>query len=338
MGTLKIGPTLNLTFHWFKFILTLMLLREWILKLDKFKQEGLYSLFNGSNLHPRLNWLVKTRCMKLETLTVFLEKRRNNTTNLSWGSNIETVQDELCSNMKVFQDSLCLILDLEGFFINKTFHARELGYFTWNQEHGRHAFFVSVLYKTLCDKDKRKVNFVISKIHGFAYQPSQTEHAQNPRIAGTLITFSFPEPSFPLTSDWKTIPAAGQKDRELWGRECLDQGLVPRLQYCRENRGGPQKRSRGERCLDTTEYSFAQSRNSRVSQILCIEISNSPSSLVTQLRFSCRWQHASLSSHRMYRVLAFVQKWKLKFVVVMSSNWYKQNNESNTPFRPTKHV
>ena len=226
-----------------------MLLREWILKLDKFKQEGLYSLFNGSNLHPRLNWLVKTRWMKLETLTVFLEKRRNNTTNLSWGSNIETVQDELCSNMKVFQDSLCLILDLEGFFINKTFHARELGYFTWNQEHGRHAFFVSVLYKTLCDKDKRKVNFVISKIHGFAYQPSQTEHAQNPRIAGTLITFSFPEPSFPLTSDWKTIPAAGQKDRELWGRECLDQGLVPRLQCCRENHSGLQRRSREKDAL-----------------------------------------------------------------------------------------
>ena len=72
--------------------------------------------------------------------------------------------------MEVFQDNLCLILDLEGLFINKTFHARELGYFTWNQEHGRHAFFVPVSYKTLCDKDKRTVNFVISKIHGLSCQ------------------------------------------------------------------------------------------------------------------------------------------------------------------------
>ena len=70
----------------------------------------------GWNLHPRLNWLVKTRHMKLETLTVSLEKRRKNTTNLSWRSNIETAQDD----MEVCQENLCLILDLEGFFIKKT--------------------------------------------------------------------------------------------------------------------------------------------------------------------------------------------------------------------------
>ena len=93
--------------------------------------------------------------------------------------------------MEVFQDNLCFILDLEGFFINKTFHARELGYFTWNQEHGRHAFFVPVPYKTLNGKDERTVNFVIRKIHGLSYQPSQTEHAQNPRIVGTLSKDSY---------------------------------------------------------------------------------------------------------------------------------------------------
>ena len=66
----------------------------------------------------------------------------------------------------MLHDNLCFILDLEGLFINKTFHARELGYFTWNQDHGRFAFFVPVPYNTLCDKDKRTVNSVISKIHG----------------------------------------------------------------------------------------------------------------------------------------------------------------------------
>ena len=89
--------------------------------------------------------------------------------------------------MEVFQDNLCLILDLEGFFINKTFHARELGYFTWNQEHGCHAFFVPAPYKTLCGKDKGTVNFVICKIQWLSYQPSQIQHTQNPRIVDTLI-------------------------------------------------------------------------------------------------------------------------------------------------------
>ena len=127
--------------------------------------------------------------------------------------------------MEVFQNNLCLILDLEGFFINKTFHARELGYFTWNQEHGRHAFFVPVPYKNLCDKDKRTINFVISEIRGLSYQPNQTEYVQNPRIVGTLI-------------------------KDLYQDNC----------NCRGNRGGLQRRTRGERCLDTTENSFAQSK------------------------------------------------------------------------------
>ena len=56
-----------------------------------------------------------------------------------------------------------------------------------NQEHGRQAFFIPVPYKTLSDKDKRTVNFVISKIHGLSYLPSQTEHARNRRCVGTLI-------------------------------------------------------------------------------------------------------------------------------------------------------
>jgi len=42
--------------------------------------------------------------------------------------------------MEVLQDNLCFILDLEGFFLNKTFHVRQLAYYTWNGEHGRHAF------------------------------------------------------------------------------------------------------------------------------------------------------------------------------------------------------
>ena len=89
--------------------------------------------------------------------------------------------------MEVLQDNLCLILDLEGFFINKTFHVRELGYYTWNQEHGRHAFFIPIPYKALNDKDKRTVHFVCNKIHGLSYQPTQAEHFQDTLILGQLV-------------------------------------------------------------------------------------------------------------------------------------------------------
>ena len=90
-------------------------------------------------------------------------------------------------NMDVFEDNLCLILDLEGFFINKTFHVRELGYHTWNGEHGRHAFSIPIPYKTLNDKDKRTVNFVCHKIHGLTYQPCDPERFQDPRVLGPLV-------------------------------------------------------------------------------------------------------------------------------------------------------
>ena len=89
--------------------------------------------------------------------------------------------------MVVFKDNLCVILDLEGFFINKTFHVRELGYYTWNGEHSRHAFSIPIPYKTLHDKDKRTVNFVCRKNHGLAYQPCAPEIFQDPRILGPLV-------------------------------------------------------------------------------------------------------------------------------------------------------
>ena len=73
--------------------------------------------------------------------------------------------------MELLQDHLCFILNLEGFFLNKRFHVRELVYYTWNEEHGHHAFFIPVPYKTLSPKDKRTVNFVRRKIHRLTYQP-----------------------------------------------------------------------------------------------------------------------------------------------------------------------
>ena len=89
--------------------------------------------------------------------------------------------------MEVVRDELCFILDFEGFFINKTFHPRGLGYYTWNEEYGHHAFRLLVPHKDLCEKDKRTVNFVINKIHGLRYQLSSQERGQHPRVIPRMI-------------------------------------------------------------------------------------------------------------------------------------------------------
>ena len=83
--------------------------------------------------------------------------------------------------MEVLQDDLCFILDLEGFFPNKTFHVRELAYYTWNGEHGHHAFLLPVPYKNLSDKDKRTLNFVRMKIHGLTYQLLRLKISETPK-------------------------------------------------------------------------------------------------------------------------------------------------------------
>jgi len=77
--------------------------------------------------------------------------------------------------------------DLVGFFVNKTFHVKELAYYTWNGEHRRHAYFIPVPYKTLSDKDKRTADFVRRKIHGFTYQPCRAKHVRHPDVLEPLI-------------------------------------------------------------------------------------------------------------------------------------------------------
>ena len=140
--------------------------------------------------------------------------------------------------MDVFEDNLCLILDLEGFFINKTFHVRELGYYTWNNEHGRHAFSIPIPYKTLHDKDKRTVHFVCRKIHGLTYQPCDPEIFQDPRILGPLVK--------DIHQEYSVRAQCGEGKRTVVGY----------------NGGHVEKR-----LVTETEHSFSQSRNIGLSQI-----------------------------------------------------------------------
>jgi len=64
---------------------------------------------------------------------------------------------------------------------------RELAYYTWNEEHGLHAFTIPVSHQNLSDKDKRTVNFIAQKIHFLTYQPLEAKHFQHPQILRLLV-------------------------------------------------------------------------------------------------------------------------------------------------------
>ena len=64
---------------------------------------------------------------------------------------------------------ICMILDLEGFFIENTFRVRELGYYTWKEDFRRIAFHMPTRWSNLSDKDKKTVHYVSKHIHGLSY-------------------------------------------------------------------------------------------------------------------------------------------------------------------------
>ena len=75
------------------------------------------------------------------------------------------------------KNSVCLVIDLEGFFVKKKFQVREMGYYSWDEHFDRHAFFQPAALKNLSHKDKKTVNFAKHNIHGLTYQPRYQERA-----------------------------------------------------------------------------------------------------------------------------------------------------------------
>jgi len=72
------------------------------------------------------------------------------------------------------KDSLCLVIDLKEVLCAKV---PEMGYYSWNEHFGRHAFFQPTTLKDLSQKDKKTVSFAKHKIHGLTYQPRYQERA-----------------------------------------------------------------------------------------------------------------------------------------------------------------
>ena len=65
----------------------------------------------------------------------------------------------------------------EGFFVQKKFQLCEMGYYSWNDHFGRHAFFHPAALEHLSHNDKTTVNFAKHKIHGLTYRPRYRERA-----------------------------------------------------------------------------------------------------------------------------------------------------------------
>ena len=75
------------------------------------------------------------------------------------------------------KNSVCLVIDLKGFFVQTKFQVREMGYYSWDEHFDRHAFFQPAALKNLSHKDKKTVNFAKHNIHGLTYQPCYQERA-----------------------------------------------------------------------------------------------------------------------------------------------------------------
>ena len=88
--------------------------------------------------------------------------------------------------MASIKDSLCLVIDL-GFFVQKKFQVCEMGYYSWKDHFGHHAFFQPAALKHLSHKDKKTVNFAKHKIHGLAYQPRYQERVNEQDQADIVL-------------------------------------------------------------------------------------------------------------------------------------------------------
>ena len=78
-------------------------------------------------------------------------------------------------------DSICLVIDLEGFQLSKdsgaAFLVRELGWCKWDRTlSGNTQFDHGWRWRDLSKKDQKTVSYVIDRIHGLSFKPGAHEH------------------------------------------------------------------------------------------------------------------------------------------------------------------
>ena len=88
-----------------------------------------------------------------------------------------TIAEYLTSSQMQALERICLIVDMEGFFLPK-FHVRELGYATYLGGAGSKHYWMPMKYTDLVPAQQRQANFVTRRIHGLPFTPTHFEDAQ----------------------------------------------------------------------------------------------------------------------------------------------------------------
>ena len=73
------------------------------------------------------------------------------------------------------QDDVCLIVDMECFYVHGRYHCREMGYCSWQGDSGRCAFRPSIPQQNLTIHERKHVRFLTRGIHGLSYDPDPRE-------------------------------------------------------------------------------------------------------------------------------------------------------------------
>ena len=79
---------------------------------------------------------------------------------------------------KAALENVCLILDLEGYFVQKKVYVRELGWTTWQGHVGAHHYQQPFRWKTLSPADRLTAQYVFHRIHGLPFEDDAHEKAR----------------------------------------------------------------------------------------------------------------------------------------------------------------
>ena len=90
---------------------------------------------------------------------------------------MSTLQEYLTMAQTKALERICLIIDMEGFFLSK-FYVRELGYCNHLGGNGSKHYSLPMNYVDLVPTQKRQADFVTRRIHGLPFTPTRFENAQ----------------------------------------------------------------------------------------------------------------------------------------------------------------
>ena len=88
-----------------------------------------------------------------------------------------SISEYLTSAQTKALERICLIIDMEGFFLPK-FHVRELGYANHLGGSGSKHYQIPMKYTELTPSQQKQVAFMTRRIHGLPFTPTHFEDAQ----------------------------------------------------------------------------------------------------------------------------------------------------------------